>query len=119
MSMTVSNATGDGIVETRIACSIELPDSGTSVLVDGTVCPAGGAQVTLTGSPVTIPVAPGAGSVFYLIEANLLTGGLAVVQSTVSMPSADAGSVAIFQQTLTPASTDPGLDPATSTPDTY
>ena len=117
--MTVSNATGDGVTSTRITAAVELPDSGTSVLVSGTILdPAVGATVAIAGSPVTIPAAPGSGSIFYVIQVATATGAATVKQSTSAMPAADAGNVVIFQQTLGTTSTDPALTPAV-TPDTY
>lgn len=117
--MTVSNATGDGVNSVKIVASVELPDSGTSVTVGGTVLdPAVGTVQAITGSPVTIPAAPGSGSVYYVIQVVTSTGAATVKQSTSAMPAPDPGNVVIFQQTLATTSTDPALTPAV-TPDTY
>lgn len=117
--MTVSNATGDGINDVRIVASIELPDSGTSVTVGGTVLdPAVGTVQAITGSPVTIPAAPGSGSIYYVIQVATATGAATVKQSTTAMPTSDAGNVVIFQQTLGTTNTDPALA-ASATPTTY
>lgn len=117
MPLTISNSTGDGVNDILIRASVEFPDSGTTVNVDGQVQPIGGSLVTITGN-VTIPAAPISGSIFYIIEANLTTGALTVVQNVSGVPSADPNNVTLTTQTLTPTTTDPALDPVI-TPDTY
>lgn len=117
--MTISNSTGDGVTSVKLSTAIALPDSGTSVAVAGTVLdPAVGTQQTITGSPVTIPAAPGSGNIYYVIQVATATGAATVKQSTSAIPVADAGNAMVFQQTLVPTSTDPALTPAV-TPDTY
>jgi hypothetical protein len=117
--LTISNWTGDG-PEPIIATAIELPDSGTSVIITGTVtAQGGGPAVPVTGSPLAAPAPPGSGSVFWIIQVNTTTGAATVKQSTVSMPAPDPGNVMVFQQTLVPASTDEALVATDVTPDTY
>jgi len=118
MPITTSSTTGDGVLSDYLDYDIEIPDSGTSVSVSGTVQPAGGVAAPMTGSPVTIPAAPGSGSLYYIVQVNKLTGALSVKQSASLVPAADAGNEAIFTQTLLPSSTDPALTPDT-TPDNY
>lgn len=119
MPLTISNTTGDGYADTYIDSDIELPDSGTVVKVTGTVQAIGGQPAPLTGSPLTAPAPPSTGLIFWAIEASLSTGALAVLQSAAAMPPPDAGNVLLFQQTLSPASTDDALVATDSTPDTY
>jgi len=117
--LTISNWTGDG-PEPIITTAIELPDSGTSVIITGAVTPqGGGVPVAVTGSPLAAPAPPGSGSVFWVIQVNTTTGAASVKQSTSSMPTADAGNVVVFQQTLVPTSTDEALVATDVTPDTY
>lgn len=119
MPLTISNWTGDG-PEPIISTMIELPDSGQSVIIAGTVTPQGGGPaVNVTGSPLTAPAPPGSGSIFWVIQVNTTTGAASIKQSTVSMPVADSGNVVVFQQTLVPASTDEALVATDVTPDTY
>lgn len=119
MAMTITNATGDGISVPLVAVSVALPDSGTSVPIVGRVQPAAGTAVTVTGSPVTIPAAPGSGSIYYVIQINTTTGAATMKQSTSAMPTADAGNIVVFQQTLGTTSSDPALVATSVTPDTY
>ena len=118
MPITISNSTGDGITSNRIDTDIELPDTGTGVSIVGTVMPAGGVTVNLTGSPIAAPAAPATGLVYWAIEANLTTGALAVIQSTTGTPTVDAGCIILFLQTLAPGQTSDTLAGADSTPDT-
>lgn len=119
MPLTVSNYTGDGVVSAGIATSIQLPDSGSSVQITGSVDTVTGAAVAVTGSPLTAPTPPGSGSVFWIIQVDGVTGVASVKQSTVSIPAADTGGVVVFTQTLTPSSANLALVSTTSTPDTY
>lgn len=130
MPITISNATGDGLTTSQMRTNIQLPDSGTTVQVNGVVRPAlpAAAQnnnpvpaVTITGSPLTIPAPPGSGSIFYNIQVDVVTGAAVVVQSTVSDPAPALSSdgvtpkVVIFRQTLTNASSaNPTLNPSTT-----
>jgi hypothetical protein len=118
MPLTISNWTGDGVKDPIIATSIQLPDSGTSVIIDGAVTPTGGPAVTVTGSPLTAPAAPGSGSVYWIIQVNTSTGAATVKQSTVAMPAADSGNQIVFAQTLIPATTDEAANATDVTPDT-
>lgn len=119
MPITISNYTGDAVLTNQVATSIELPDSGTSVTITGTVTSAGGSQVSVTGSPLTAPAAPGSGSIYWVIQVNLSTGAATIKQSTSSMPTADAGNIVVFQQTLVSGNTDSALVATDVTPDTY
>jgi len=116
MPITISSTTGDGQLTAYLDYDIEIPDSGQSVSITGTVQAVGQPAQPMTGSPVTIPALPASGSLYYIIQASFATGALTLKQSAAAMPTADAGNEAIFTQTLTPATTDPALDPAT-TPD--
>lgn len=118
MPITISNSTGDGVTSTLIQSSIELPDSGTNVLLAGTVQAPGGTAMVITGSPLTMPVAPGSGSTYWIIQVNTNTGAASIKQSTSGMPLADPNNMIISSQTLVPGNTDPALVQDAS-PDTY
>ena len=118
MPITISNSSGDGMLSSRLDTDIEMPDSGGLVSVVGTVQAAGVPVVSVTGSPVSAPPPPVAGALYWAIEANLTTGQLSVSQSTAGVPSADAGCIALFVQTLMPGQVDDALAGADSTPDT-
>lgn len=120
MPMTISNYSGDGTSSVNIDSYIQLPDSGTSVLVAGSVNPVGtSGALTITGSPLTMPAAPGSGSIFWNIQVDTTTGASTVQQSTSSDPVAiDGNNVVIFRQTLISTSTNPALTPS-STPNTW
>jgi len=116
MPITISNQTGDGVGTPLVQSSIEIPDSGTSVLVSGQVQSPGSPAIPLTGSPVAIPAVPGAGATFYILQANTSNGAVTVKQSSSAVPSVDAGSVLLMSQSLVAGQADPALDQST-TPD--
>lgn len=120
MPITISNYTGDGSGTTKLDCDIQLPDSGTAVLVGGSVDPSGaGNPVAITGSPLAMPAAPGSGSIFWNIQVDVTTGAATVQQSTSVDPAAINGNnVVVFRQTLVPGNSNPALV-ATATPDTW
>jgi len=119
MPLTITNITGDGVFDDLFAVTLTLPDTGTAVSIDGQVRPLGGAFVAVTGSPLAIPAAPAAGSVFYNVQVDTVTGAATVQQSTTADPAPISGTArVVFRQTLVPASTDPALT-LSSTPDTY
>ena len=117
MPLTISSAAGDN---TWLA-SIGLPDSGTAVTLAGSCNPSGldgSTDVAMSPTSLTAPTPPGSGSIYWIIEANLTTGAVDIQQSTVSMPTGSgAGYQTIFQQTLTPATTDPSENGSDVTPD--
>lgn len=120
MPLTITNFTGDGVGSDAIHCSIEVPDSGTSYVVTGTVTPKGGSAVSMTGSPLTAPSPPGSGSIYWIIQVNTTTGALSIKQNGVGpAPTPDAGNDTIFTQTLPTGTTDPMLVTSDLTPDTY
>lgn len=119
MSATFTNYTGDGLTTNMIQVNIALPDTnGGSVLFAGRIQPAGGASISITGSTV-FPPAPATGSIYLLVEANLSTGGLTLLQSTTSMPVLDTNNILVFSDILTSSSTDIAQDPNEVTPDNY
>lgn len=122
--MTVSNRSGNGLADTFIDSHVELPDSGTSVGVGGSVQAPGLASATITGSPLTAPAVPGSGSIFWNIQVDANTGAASVQQSTSADPVAILSTdgitpqVIIFRQTLVAGSTsDDALQATDSTPD--
>ena len=119
MPQTITNLTGDGVVDDLYDVTLALPDAGTAVTIIGRIVPMGTTtNVTITGSPLAIPAAPASGSVFYNIQVDSVTGLATVQQSTVADPAAITGTAKIvFRQILTPTSTDPALV-SSSTPDT-
>ena len=111
MGLTVTNATADGLLQ----ASVSFPDSGTTVKVDGHIRQnTNEPGVDFTGSTVTIPAAPGSGSIYYIIQVNPITGEPKVKESTSAMPEPDAGWVVLTQQTLTSTTTDPATDQVTT-----
>jgi hypothetical protein len=119
MTMTVSNSTGDGKMDNLIQVNIELPDSGTTLLIKGIVQPIGGSPTTVTGSPLTIPATPLEGAkAIYIVQVNLSTGAASIKESATETPAPDAGNVVVLTQTLEHTSSDPAIT-AEKTPDTY
>ncbi len=118
MPITISNQTGDGVSAPLVQSGIEIPDSGTSVLVSGQVQAPGSPAVPLTGSPVAIPAVPGTGTTFYILQANTGSGAVTVKQSSSSMPAVDSGNVLLMSQSLVAGQADPALDQS-ATPDSY
>ena len=135
MPYTVQNTTGDGFNDVLIRTTVEVPDSGSTVVVAGQVdIPGEPSPITITGSPLTIPSLPAAGhTVGWIIQVDPTNGGIATVKSaTDSMPTPDSLSqsvtnpitgqvytqqIVIFQQTLTPTTTDDAFDNSDQTPD--
>ena len=113
--MTISNTPGDNTFQSNI----ELFDSGTTVSVTGCIWPGStgnAVEVAFTGSPLVSPAAPASGFVYWIIEVNMGTAALTLLQSTVSMPVADPSCQIIFSQTLAPGQVDPALVPTDITP---
>ena len=119
MSLTASNQSGDGVTADFFDTYVQLPDSGTVVLIIGRVQVVGGPSVNVTGSPLAMPAAPAAGSTFWNIQVDS-TSGAATVQQSVSADPApiNANNRVVFRQTLSPTSTDAATTPE-STPDAW
>lgn len=110
MPLTISNFTGDGTTAARIDCYLQLPDSGTTVTIAGSVQAVGQSQAAITGSPLAMPTAPATGQTFWNVQVDTGTGAATVQQSPTSDPALISGtSVEVFQQILSPTSTDPAL----------
>lgn len=119
MPLTISNYTGDGATAPKLDTYIQLPDSGTTVLVGGSVTAVNLPLATITGSPLTMPVAPGSGSIFWNIQVDQISGAATVQQSTTADPApVNGNTLVIFRQTLVPGSIDPATT-LSSTPDTW
>lgn len=118
MPITISNTTGDGQTSVYEDYDIEIPDSGGSLLVAGSIQVPGNASVAITGSPVTLPAPPASGVIYALVQANFVTGALTVKQSTVAAQLPDAGNGAVYSVAIAPSNTSLVLDPNASTPDT-
>lgn len=125
MPVTIQNYTGDGVHDTLIRVSIERPDTaGGALTIGGQIQVPGvtpnSSSVNVTGS-LTAP-APGAETIFWIIQADALTGAMTVKQSTVAIPAVDLSSDALTPQVLLFADTTPVGDKDTaldvaSTPD--
>jgi len=118
MPVTISNTTGDGLYTVYEDYDIEIPDSGGTVLIAGSVQIPGNAPVALVGSPITLPAPPASGVIYALVQANLVTGALTVKQSTIAVPTPDPANGAVYSVTIAPSNTNLALDPNASTPDT-
>lgn len=107
MPLTLSAAGGDGVTTPAIRCNINLPDTGTTIAVQGSY------QAPLVGSnpqgqqPVvnfsgneTSPGVPGSGTNYWIVELNVSTGALAVKSSVSAIPLPDAGNIIVFQQSI-------------------
>jgi len=119
MPLTITNQSGDGATATLLDVTLQLPDSGTAVQIIGRVQTVGAAPVVISGGPLAIPTAPAAGSVFYNIQVDSVTGVATVQQSPAADPAPiSPTALVVFRQTLAPSSTDPALTPE-ATPDTW
>ncbi len=119
MPLTITNQSGDGATVTLLDVTLQLPDSGSAVGIIGRVQPVGAPAVVVTGSPLAIPAAPAAGSVFYNIQVDSVTGAASVQQSPAVDPAPiSPTALVVFRQTLGTTSTDPALTPE-ATPDTW
>ncbi len=112
MPVTISPVAGDGVGAPAIRANIQLPDSGTTISVQGIyVPPSIGRSPQGITSPVSFsgtvnsPGVPGSGTNYWITEVNTTTGTLAVKTSTSSTPTPDAGNVILFSQSV--ASTAP------------
>lgn len=111
MAATYSYITGDGVNADYLALNVAMPDAnGGTVNINGQINAVGVGPVAVSSS-VVLPAAPASGSIFFIIECNRTTGACALLQSTSAFPSPDAGNDVIFQDILTPTTTDPALDP--------
>ncbi len=116
MPLTLSAAAGDGVLTPAIRVNISLPDSGTTIAVQGSYqAPLVGSNpqglqpvVNFSGSE-TNPGVPGSGTNYWIVQLNVTTGVLSVKNSTTAIPLPDAGNVVIFQQSIATGTT---VDPA-------
>jgi len=123
--MTITNQTvaGEPNADFSIMSQILLPDAGTVLVVTGSAAAPGKPWVAITGSPLVLPLIPGAGSTFWNIQIDAITGAASVQTSAVADPppllSSDGATpqIVIFRQTLVAAeSADYAIDPS-ATPD--
>jgi hypothetical protein len=120
MPLSITNTTGDGVNDIFVQTTLELPDSGTSVTISGTVKKPGLSAQSVTGSPLTMPSAPGSGSIFWNVQVDLTSGAATVQQSTsADPPPINGNNFVVFRQTLVPGNTDPATVATDQTPDTY
>ena len=108
MPLTLSPAAGDGVTSPAWRVNVQLPDTGTTITINGTYQPPSiganpaGMQAVLpfaTGT-VSSPGVPGSGTNYWICALNLSTGALTVVNSTSAIPSPAAGTVVVFQQSI-------------------
>lgn len=119
MPATISNFTGDGVTGPRLDTFVQLPDTGTNVLVAGSVTATGGPLVPIIGSPLTMPAAPGSGSTFWNIQVDSGTGAASVQQSATADPAPiSPTALVVFRQILIPGQVNPALG-GSATPDTW
>lgn len=118
MATTFSNHTGDGLLDDLISTSIELPDTGTTLNLSGSVQAVGATLVTITPATLAMPAAPASGSIFWNVQVDKGSGVATVQQSTSADPAPLANNEVVLRQTLGTTSTDPALTPVV-TPDTY
>lgn len=115
MPLTFQNVSGDALVDPFLAITVVLPDSGTSIVVQGAVQALANAMVAITGSPLSGTACPPAQITYYIIQVNWTTGAASLKTSTASMPTPDAGNLLIYSDTLqvsdTALSKDPGVSP--------
>ena len=104
MPKTIQDTTGDGITVPFVNFALTLPDAGGSITLEGQVSPAEMPAIAITGSPLTGPAVPGAGSTWWIIQVNYTTGAATIKTSASATPTADANNVAIFSDVV--ASTD-------------
>jgi len=118
VSVTVTNQTGDGVLDDLYSVALQLPDTdpGNITLV-GQVQAVGQPAVTVTGGPLTVPPPPTSGQVFYNVQIDSLTGVATLAQDPTADPAPTSPTTrVVFRQTLTSTSTDPALTPE-ATPD--
>jgi hypothetical protein len=121
MPQTITNNTGDGVIADQIASNIQMPDTGSSVLVGGQVHKVGNPAVAITGSPLTFPAAPGSGIINVIVQVNWTTGAASIKQNTTPgvFPTVDAGNIQIFQTVLQTTTSNLALCASNVTPDSW
>jgi hypothetical protein len=107
MPLTLSPAAGDGVLSAAWRANVQLPDSGTTITINGSYQPPLlGANPPALQPPVnfsgtaTSPGVPGGGSNFWICQLNTSTGALTVKNSTSAFPLPDASNVVVFQQSI-------------------
>jgi hypothetical protein len=104
---------GDGVTDDAYALTIALPDTnGGNALIGGTMQAKGLALVTVSAAD-TLPSAPASGLLYFNLQIDPITGGVAVQQSTTAEPppylASDGVNVCrlIYADVLAPTSTNP------------
>jgi hypothetical protein len=108
MPLTLSPAAGDGVTAPAWRVNVQLPDTGTTITINGTyqaptlgqAPPAFQTPVAFTTGTISSPGVPGSGTNYWICAMSLTTGALTVTNSTSAIPSPAAGTVVVFQQTL-------------------
>jgi hypothetical protein len=107
MPVTLSAAAGDGVLAPAIRCNISLPDSGTSIVVQGSYQPPLVGSVPQGVQPIvnfsgteTSPGVPGSGSNYWIVQLNTSTAALSTKTSVSAIPLPDAGNIVIFSQSI-------------------
>ncbi len=107
MPVTISPCAGDGISTPAIRANISLPDTGTTITVQGTYQPPSlGAVPPNCQQPIvsfsgtaTSPGVPGSGSNYMLIDVNTSTGAI-TTQTGTSPLNPTAGTWQLLAQTI-------------------
>ena len=107
MPLTLSPAAGDGVTSPAWRINVLLPDTGTTISINGSYQPpslgvnppALQAPLNFSGS-VSSPGVPGSGNNYLLVEVNLSTGALTAKTSASAMPVVDTGCATIFTQII-------------------
>ena len=118
MPLTIAYLEGNGVADNQIAIALTLPDTnGGQLRVEGAVTPAGGTQQIVGPTNLTLPAAPGSGSIYLNVQVDVTSGVATLQQSTVSAPAPINGNnVIVYSMTLTSTITVDSLD-AGVTPD--
>jgi len=99
--ITTTNVTGDGFTTPMLRVSVELPDSGSVLGIQGTVQLAGQPTVNVSGSPLAIPPVPGSGSTFWNVQVDANTGVATIQTSSIADPAPiTPTSLIVFRQRL-------------------
>jgi hypothetical protein len=118
MPLSISYFEGTGVSDNQIAVAVTLPDTnGGSLVVEGGVIPAGGASQKVGPTTLTLPAAPGSGSIYLNVQVDVTSGVATLQQSTTAPPVAINGNnVIVYSMTIPAGVSDDALD-AGVTPD--
>lgn len=118
MPQTVQYLEGDGTSDDFLNITLMLPDTGSSIVVAGTVRTAGSQLVSVATTTLGAPAPPTLGTIWFNVQVDSATG-VATLQQSPSAPPAPLSGTAriVFSQAITATSTDLALAGNDSTPD--